>query len=90
MTTVSLRQAVITWTAPTKNTDGTAVTLSGYKVYYGTASQNYSQTVSVSGASTVQRTVALSGPGTWYFAVTALDNKGAESAKSNEVSKVIP
>jgi hypothetical protein len=37
----------------------------------------------------VQRTITLS-PGTWYFAVTAIDTQGAESAKSNEVSKFIP
>src|SRR5262249_13459584 len=90
MTSVTLRTAVLSWTAPTKNTDGTVASLSGYKIYYGTASKSYTQTVSVNGASNVQSTIALAGSGTWYFAVTAVDTKGAESAKSNEVSKVIP
>lgn len=89
MTTLVLREAALSWQAPTKNVDGTAVSLSGYKIYYGTASKSYSQTVSVSGASTLQRTITLT-PGTWYFALAAVDSQGVESAKSSEVSKVIP
>ena len=89
MTTVSLREAVLSWQAPTKNTDGTTLTnLAGYKVYYGTSSKNYTQTVPVSGATTTQRTITLA-PGTWYFAVSAVDTLGRESAKSGEVSKVV-
>ena len=89
MTSVSIRQAKLSWTAPTKNTDGTAASLSGYKIYYGTASKNYSQSVSVNGASNLTSTITLSGSGTWYFAIAAVDTKGVESAKSNEVSKVV-
>src|SRR5262249_54641150 len=83
MTTVSLRQAVLTWTAPTKNTDGSNLTnLSGYKIYYGTSSKNYTQSVSVSGGSTNSWTLTLA-PGTYYFAMSAVDSSGAESAKTN-------
>lgn len=90
MTSVMIRQAVLSWKAPTQNIDGSTLTnLAGYKIYYGNASRNYTQTISVSGGSTVQRTVALS-PGTWYFAVTALDSRGRESAFSGEASKSIP
>src|SRR3990172_13172687 len=39
-------QAVLTWTPPTTNADGTPLTdLAGYKVYYGTASGNYSTVI---------------------------------------------
>jgi hypothetical protein len=89
MMTLVLREAALSWQAPTKNVDGTTATLSGYKIYYGTASKSYSQTISVSGASTLQRTITLT-PGTWYFAVAALSAQGAESSKSSEVSKFIP
>ena len=90
MTTIVVREARLSWQAPTKNTDGTPLTnLAGYKVLYGTSPKQYSQTVSVSGASNVSRTIALS-PGTWYFAVKAVDSAGKESSPSNEVSKVIP
>jgi hypothetical protein len=90
MTTIVVREARLSWQAPTQNTDGSPLTnLAGYKVLYGTSPKQYSQTVSVSGASTVSRTIALS-PGTWYFAVKAVDSAGKESSPSNEVSKVIP
>lgn len=89
MTTLVLREAALSWQAPTKNVDGTPASLSGYKIYYGTASRSYSQTISVSGASTLQRTITLA-PGTWYFALAAVDAQGVESAKSSEVSKFIP
>jgi hypothetical protein len=89
MTTVAIREAALSWAKPTKNVDGSTLTnLSGYKIYYGTASRKYTQTVAVSGAGTLQKTVALS-PGTWYFSVTAVDTSGAESAYSAEVSKSI-
>src|SRR5262249_22405815 len=89
MTTVTLRQAVLSWTAPTKNTDGSSLTnLSGYKIYYGTSSKNYTQSVSVSGGSTTSYTIAWA-PGTYYSAMPAVDSSGGESAKTNEVSKTV-
>jgi hypothetical protein len=89
MTTVSLREATLSWQAPTKNVDGSALTnLAGYKIYYGTSSKNYTQTVSVSGASTTTWTIPLAA-GTYYFAMTAVDSSGAESAKTNEVTKTV-
>jgi hypothetical protein len=61
----------------------------GYRIYYGTAPGAYSQGVDVGNSSTL--TVAgLTGPTTYYFAATAYDAFGHESAYSNEVSKAIP
>jgi hypothetical protein len=89
MTTVSLREAALSWQAPTKNVDGSNLTnLAGYKIYYGTSSKNYTQSVSVSGASTTTWTLSLA-PGTYYFALTAVDASGGESSKTNEVSKTV-
>ena len=89
MTTVALRTAALSWTAPTQNVDGSALTnLAGYKVYWGTASRTYSSSANVSGAGTTTFTTNLA-PGTWYFAVSAVDSTGAESAKTNEVSKTV-
>ena len=86
---MTVRTAVLSWTAPTQNTDGSALTnLSGYKVYWGPTSRNYTQNASVSGATSTTYTATLT-PGTWYFAVTALDSTGAESAKTNEVTKTV-
>lgn len=89
MTTVALREAALSWQAPTRNVDGSALTnLTGYKIYYGTSSKNYTQSVSVSGATTTQWTLALA-PGTYYFALAAVDATGTESSKTNEVTKTI-
>jgi hypothetical protein len=89
MTTVTIRNAVLNWTAPTQNVDGSALTtLAGYKVYWGTASRSYSLNASLSGAGSTTYTTDLA-PGTWFFAVSAVDSAGAESAKSSEVSKTV-
>jgi hypothetical protein len=88
-TTVTVRAAMLSWTAPTHNTDGSALTnLAGFKVYWGPSSRNYTQNASVNGASSTAYTATLT-PGTWFFAITALDSTGVESAKSNEVSKTV-
>ena len=88
MTTVSLRVARLTWQAPTQYTDGSPLTLAGYKVYYGPAPGNYTNTVPVSGGQSTQADIALQ-PGSWSFAVTALDAAGNESDKSNEGTRSV-
>jgi hypothetical protein len=89
MTSVTIKEARISWTAPSKNTDGTAVTnLAGYRIYYGNAPRTYTQSVAITGASTTQQTLPLSS-GTWYFAVTARKTDGSESAYSAEVTRTI-
>lgn len=61
--------------------------ITGYKIYIGSSSGNYSTTVTIGN----QTTYTLTGlsAGTYYFAVTAYDANGNESGYSNEVSKVI-
>lgn len=59
--------------------------LAGYKVYYGTSSRNYTETIDVGNTTTYQIT-GLS-EGTYYFAVTAYDTSNNESDFSEEVSK---
>lgn len=81
--------ATLNWTAPTTNTDGTALTnLSGYKIYYGTSASSLSNSVSVSlGLSSYM--ISNLASGTWYFAITAVNSSGIESALSSVVSKTI-
>ena len=78
--------ATLAWTAPT----GAAVT--GYRVYYGTASRVYDQALGsgVFVATSAYTVSGLSSGRTYYFAVTAVDAAGAESAFSNEASKLTP
>lgn len=77
-------QVALSWNAPTTYTDGTPMTdLTGYKIYYGTSSGNYSNVTDVGNVTSY--TVANLATGTYYFAVTAYDSAGVESAYSNEV-----
>ncbi len=82
------RSISLTWDAPTTNTDGTALTdLAGYKLYYGTSPGVYTTTVTL-GTATSHVINDLS-PGTYYFAVTAVNSEGAESECSNEAWKTV-
>lgn len=76
---VSAGDAILSW-APNTDSD-----LAGYKVYYGTASRRYGAPVTV-GNQTAYTVTGL-GLGTYYFALTAYDAFGNESAFSNEISK---
>ena len=71
----------------------TAPTLSGYRVYFGTAPGTYLQSlgqgISV-GNVTAYTLTGLASGSLYYFAVTAFDTLDVESPYSNEVSKNIP
>jgi len=65
--------------------------VAGYRVYWGSSSGSYSQAhgAGVNTGSTTSYTVTgLTVGRTYYFAVTAYDAAGNESAFSGEVSKV--
>ena len=85
---VEAGQAILSWTVPTTNEDGTPLTdLAGYKVYYGKVSATYTTIKDIRNVLTY--TITGLGEGTWFFVVTAYNTIGTESAYSNEVSKVI-
>ena len=87
--TIYAGEARVSWTAPTQRVDGTALdNLAGYRVLWGTASRDYIQSAVVT-VPTTTYTVTDLPEGTHYFAVTAFDADGLESAYSAEVSKVI-
>lgn len=80
----------VTWSAPTANTDGSALTdLAGYRVYYGTSPGTLNQSVNVPSAGATDYVVQGLKTGTWYFAVAAYTNTGLESTYSSVVSKTI-
>jgi hypothetical protein len=79
--------ALLSWTPPTQNTDGSALSLTGYRVYWGTQQGIYPNSANV-GANVANHMVEQLTPATWYFVVTALSATG-ESAYSNVASKVI-
>jgi hypothetical protein len=63
--------------------------VTGYKLYYGPACRSYTNAVQA-GAATSAAATDLSGGTTYYFAVTAYDASGRESAYSSEVSYAVP
>jgi hypothetical protein len=86
------------WSIPALSGDVTlawdpvaAANLSGYHVYYGSASRTYLAPLSAGTQTSIKIPSSYFQPGrVYYFAVTAYDQTGAESGYSNEVSKMIP
>lgn len=82
--------ATVSWSAPTQNSDGSAITdLAGYRIYFGTSSAALSQTIQVGNADATSYVINGLANGTWYFAVTSYTTDGAESAPSTLASKTI-
>lgn len=87
--------AVVTWSPPTTNTDGTPLTdLASYNVYWNVGDPSLvtapgGKVKSVPPASTPTTTISGLTPGNWYFTVTVLNAAGVESAISNVASKTI-
>jgi hypothetical protein len=75
-------QVTLTWDAVADSS------LQGYRIYYGTASRNYTAAVNVGNAVTYVLTGLADGT-TYYVAVTAYGSSG-ESTYSNEVSYATP
>jgi hypothetical protein len=83
--------ATLSWTPPTQNTNGTALTnLAGYRIYYGTSSNAMTRTIQVANAGLSRFVVENLASGTWYFAVRAYTTGGVESANSNTATKTVP
>src|SRR3990167_1890015 len=79
--------ATLSWDPPTTNVDGSPLTgLSGYKVYYGTVSGNYTQTINVGNVTTYIAANLTDGL-TYYFAVTAYDTLSNERSEERRVGK---
>ena len=72
--------ATVTWNANTESD------LAGYRVYYGTSSRNYPNSISL-GKVTSGTVSGLTVGTTYYFAVKAVDTSGNLSGYSAEVTK---
>ncbi len=80
----------LAWAPPLTGADSGGVgALSGFRIYYGTASGTYLNSVFVSGASASSGTVTGLAAGTWYFTIVAVDSSGNESSYSYETSKTL-
>jgi Fibronectin type III domain len=78
--------ASLSWNAPA------STTVSGYRVYYGTAPGTYQQALGTgawAGNATSYNVTGLAKGATYYFAVTSVDSRGNESTFSSEGSKLV-
>ena len=76
---VMAAQVTLAWDSNTESD------LAGYRVYYGTASRNYSMFIDVGRVNTYTVSGLTDGR-TYYFAATAYNTSNVESAYSSEVS----
>jgi hypothetical protein len=82
--------ATLTWTAPEINADGSLLKdLSGYRIYLGTDPSDLSQLIAIVGYGASSYVMKGLAPGTYYFAVTAFNSAGEESARSDVASKTL-
>ncbi len=86
----SLGNATLSWVAPTRRDDGTALTnLAGYRIRYGTSPGSYPNQLQIPNPGITTCVVENLPPGTYYFVATAYDSNGSESEYSGVVSKTI-
>jgi hypothetical protein len=89
--TTTTGAATLSWTPPTRNTDGSTPTnLAGYRIAYGNSASSLTRTIQVANAGMSSYVVENLAAGTWYFSVRAYSTTGAESTTSNTASKTIP
>jgi hypothetical protein len=84
------RNITVSWIPPIANTDESVLEdLAGYRIYYGTASRDYSDSSAIDNPGLSSFVVEGLGEATWYFVMTAVNDQGIESSYSEEVSLMI-
>jgi hypothetical protein len=87
---VTVGTATLSWTPPTKNIDGSALTnLAGYRISYGTSPTALVQVVQIANPGASSYVLDDLSPGTYFFTVRAYVSTGTESAQTPVVSKTI-
>ncbi|HEX6993507.1 MAG TPA: putative Ig domain-containing protein [Gammaproteobacteria bacterium] len=90
VTSVADGAVELTWTAPTQNVDGSALTdLAGYKIYWGTQPGEFPNSVTIDNPGVVTYVLENLVPATYYFVATAFNSEGAESDPSDMTSVTI-
>jgi hypothetical protein len=82
--------ATLSWTAPSENTNGTALTnLAGYWINYGTSADKLSEKVQVDNPGIVTYVVSNLSAGIWYFSITAYSAANVQSRPSSVASYTV-
>ncbi|HJR71855.1 MAG TPA: hypothetical protein VKA43_17555 [Gammaproteobacteria bacterium] len=86
---VSHGSVLVTWEAPTENTDDSPlVDLAGFNIYYG-ADPEPTATVAVVGTGITAYRISGLSPGLYYFSTTALNSQGIESERSDAAAMLV-
>lgn len=81
----------LSWTAPTENVDGSALTdLDGYRLYWRKISGNIRDSVTIDNASITTYVIENIPSGTYEFSATSFNKAGVESRYSNSATKIVP
>jgi len=80
----------LSWSAPTENTNDSALTnLAGYVIYYGNSADTMTKIIKINTVGLQTYVVSNLSSGTWFFAVTAVNASGIESGLSQTVVKTL-
>lgn len=77
----------VSWVAPTTYSDGSPMSLSrigGYRIYYGVASRQYTQSVNVPDGTAQSAVISNLPSGTYYFSIVAYDTDAVSSDYAQE------
>lgn len=87
VTESAVGSVMLSWTAPTTNTNGSAITdLAGYQIAYGTSASRLTHSIKVNGTGLTNYLVDNLTPGTWYFSISAYNGSGILSPPTAVVS----
>ncbi len=90
VTEVASGSLTVNWSAPSQNTNGTALTnLAGYYIYYGTNANALTQSLQISNPGITTYTINNLAPGTWYVGILDYTSAGVRSTFSNIASGTI-
>lgn len=88
--TASPVSATLSWMPPTENSDGSVLTdLASYRVYIGSSPTSLQPLVVISNPGLARYVIDGLAPGHYYFAMTAVDARGVESALSQVVDATL-
>jgi hypothetical protein len=89
--TITVEQAgpisfTVAWRPPTENEDGTPLSdLSGYRIYYGTTTGNYSEEVRLESPGLTSYVIENLVPGTYFLVMTSVNSRDMESKPTAEL-----
>jgi Putative Ig domain len=81
---------VLSWTVPTANTDGSALTdLAGFVILYGQSAGNLNQQIPIADPTVTSYQLGNLTSGTWYFAIVSVNSSAQQSSPTNVVRTTI-